>query len=110
MRVFLLMSACLLGLGCDNPPQAQPPGELSGDDGTAGVSTPRSGGATLDGPLRVADDAAQPPTTGVAPALPPSSGRPPAALFAGLDENMQPVDMAEMIEGRPLVLITGSAS
>ena len=33
-----------------------------------------------------------------------------APLFAGFDQNMEPVDMADMIDGRPLVLIVGSAS
>ena len=31
-------------------------------------------------------------------------------MYASLDENMQPTDMADFIDGRPLVLIVGSAS
>jgi len=33
-----------------------------------------------------------------------------AELFRTVDENLQPVDMAELIVGRPLVLIVGSCS
>ena len=33
-----------------------------------------------------------------------------APMFASLDENMQPVDLADLIDGRPLVLVVGSAS
>jgi hypothetical protein len=33
-----------------------------------------------------------------------------APLFKSVDENMKPVDMREMIRGRPLVLAVGSAS
>ena len=33
-----------------------------------------------------------------------------APLFQTLDENMQPVDMANLIADRPLVIIVGSAS
>ena len=33
-----------------------------------------------------------------------------APLFVSLDENMQEVDMADFIDGRPLVLAVGSAS
>lgn len=43
------------------------------------------------------------------------SGRPVsqaqmAPLFKTVDENMQPIDMADLIDGRPLVLTVGSAS
>jgi hypothetical protein len=31
-------------------------------------------------------------------------------MYQTLDENMQPVDMADFIDGRPLVLAVGSAS
>jgi hypothetical protein len=33
-----------------------------------------------------------------------------APLYRSIDENLQPVDMADMIDGRPLVLAIGSAS
>lgn len=33
-----------------------------------------------------------------------------ALLFASVDENLNPVDMAEMTDGRPLVLVVGSCS
>ncbi len=33
-----------------------------------------------------------------------------AKLFKSVDENLKPVDMKDMIKGRPLVLIVGSAS
>ena len=33
-----------------------------------------------------------------------------APLFQSLDENMQVVDMQDMIQGKPLVLLVGSAS
>jgi hypothetical protein len=33
-----------------------------------------------------------------------------APLFATVDENMQPIDMADLIDGKPLVLTVGSAS
>ena len=33
-----------------------------------------------------------------------------APLFKSLDESMQPVDMAPMIKGKPLVVIVGSVS
>ena len=33
-----------------------------------------------------------------------------ALLFASVDENLNPVDMAKMTEGRPLVLVVGSCS
>lgn len=33
-----------------------------------------------------------------------------APMFASIDENLQPVDMAELILDRPLVLAVGSAS
>lgn len=33
-----------------------------------------------------------------------------APLFASIDENLQPVDMADLIQERPLVLAVGSAS
>jgi hypothetical protein len=33
-----------------------------------------------------------------------------APLYATYDENMNPVDMADLIDGRPLVLAVGSAS
>ncbi len=33
-----------------------------------------------------------------------------APMFASLDENMQPVDLADLIDGIPLVLVVGSAS
>jgi len=34
----------------------------------------------------------------------------PAPLFRTVDENMQPIDMADLIDGKPLVLTVGSAS
>jgi hypothetical protein len=33
-----------------------------------------------------------------------------AILFKSVDENMKPVDMADMIKGKPLVLVTGSCT
>ena len=33
-----------------------------------------------------------------------------ASLFASVDENMERVDMADMIDGKPLVLVVSSAS
>ncbi len=33
-----------------------------------------------------------------------------AILFKSVDENMNPVDMADMINGKPLVLLTGSCT
>jgi len=33
-----------------------------------------------------------------------------APLFQTLDENLQPVDMSDLIDGRPLVMAVGSAS
>jgi hypothetical protein len=33
-----------------------------------------------------------------------------ARLFSSVDENLEHVDMADMIHGRPLVLIVGSCS
>lgn len=33
-----------------------------------------------------------------------------APLFETVDENMQPIDMADLIDGKPLVLTVGSAS
>ena len=33
-----------------------------------------------------------------------------APLFEGMNQDMQPINMADMIDGRPLVLIVGSAS
>lgn len=33
-----------------------------------------------------------------------------APLYRSIDENLQPVDMADMIDGRPLVIAVGSAS
>jgi len=33
-----------------------------------------------------------------------------APLFSTFDENLEPVDMADLIRGKPLVLIVGSAS
>lgn len=33
-----------------------------------------------------------------------------APLFASVDEHMSPVDMADLIVGRPLVMAVGSAS
>jgi hypothetical protein len=33
-----------------------------------------------------------------------------AVLFVGVDENLEPVDMAALIRDRPLVLVVGSAS
>ena len=33
-----------------------------------------------------------------------------ATLFQSIDENMEPVDMADMIDGKPLVLVVSSAS
>ena len=33
-----------------------------------------------------------------------------ARLFRTIDENLQPVDMAKLIDGRPLVLLVGSCS
>jgi hypothetical protein len=33
-----------------------------------------------------------------------------AILYRSVNENMEPVDMADMIDGRPLVLMMGSAS
>jgi len=33
-----------------------------------------------------------------------------ARLFEGIDEKLQPVDMANLIDGRPLVLIVGSCT
>ncbi len=33
-----------------------------------------------------------------------------APLFSSVNENLQPVDMADTIKGRPLVLAVGSAS
>jgi len=33
-----------------------------------------------------------------------------AILFKSVDENMKPVDMADMIKGKPLVLLTGSCT
>jgi len=33
-----------------------------------------------------------------------------AQLFRTVDENLQPVDMEKLIDGRPLVLIVGSCS
>jgi hypothetical protein len=33
-----------------------------------------------------------------------------AVLFKGVDENLEPVDMATLIRDKPLVLVVGSAS
>ena len=33
-----------------------------------------------------------------------------AILFKSVDQNMNPVDMADMIKGKPLVLLTGSCT
>ena len=33
-----------------------------------------------------------------------------ATLFKSVNENMEPVDMADMIDGKPLVLVVSSAS
>lgn len=33
-----------------------------------------------------------------------------APLFKSVDENLKPVDMKDMINGKPLVLVVGSAS
>ncbi len=33
-----------------------------------------------------------------------------APLFQTMDENLQPVDMSDLIDGRPLVMAVGSAS
>jgi hypothetical protein len=33
-----------------------------------------------------------------------------ALLFTSVDENLDPVDMRDMTEGRPLVLVVGSCS
>ena len=33
-----------------------------------------------------------------------------AALFDSIDENLQPVSMADMIDGKPLVLVVSSCS
>jgi hypothetical protein len=33
-----------------------------------------------------------------------------ATLFQSIDEDMEPVDMADMIDGKPLVLVVSSAS
>jgi hypothetical protein len=33
-----------------------------------------------------------------------------AVLFVGVDENLEPVDMAALIRDKPLVLVVGSAS
>ncbi|MBW2262359.1 MAG: hypothetical protein JRG91_10340 [Deltaproteobacteria bacterium] len=33
-----------------------------------------------------------------------------AILYTSVNEDMEPVDMADMIDGRPLVLLTGSVS
>ena len=33
-----------------------------------------------------------------------------AILYVSVNEDMEPVDMADMVDGRPLVLLTGSAS
>jgi hypothetical protein len=33
-----------------------------------------------------------------------------APLYQSTDENLQPVDMADLIDGRPLVIAVGSAS
>lgn len=33
-----------------------------------------------------------------------------AKLFKSVDENLQPVDMADLVKGKPLVLVVGSCS
>ena len=33
-----------------------------------------------------------------------------APLFASIDEDLNPVDMADLIDGKPLVLVVSSAS
>jgi len=48
----------------------------------------------------------------LAPAWPiATAGAPPRALlFDSVDENLNPVSMADMIDGRPLVLVVSSCT